>query len=101
MEEKNEREGKSIIGKAINAIIWVVIVIWMGICIIDFYNTREEKEPIFCFFGKETTKYKDGKVDSCTGLGYKIYNYKRQCFTGIEYGPFWSEDRSVNADTCK
>ena len=65
----------------------------MGICLIDFYNTHEEKDPMFCL-KKETITYDDGNVYSCTGLGYKIYNYKRKSFTAIEYGPFWSKDRS-------
>ena len=100
-EKKGRRDEKSPLSKAINAILWVVLLAWMALCLIDFYNTQKEKDPIFCFFGKESTTYKDGRVDSCTGLGYKIYNYKRSCFNGIEYGPFWSKDRSLEADSCK
>ena len=77
-----------------NIVLWVVLIIWMGICLIDFYNVHQKKDPMFCL-KKETTKYDDGKVDSCTGLGYKIYNYQRKSFNGIEYGPFWSKDRSA------
>ena len=33
---------------------------------------------------------------SCTGLGYKIYHYERDSYKGIEYGPFWSKDRSAD-----
>ena len=28
-------------------------------------------------------------------LGYKVYRYNRKSFNGIEYGPFWSKDRSA------
>ena len=76
-----------------NIVIWIILLLWMGICLTDFYNTQKEKDPMFCL-KKETIKYDDGTVDSCTGLGYKIYNYKRKSFTAIEYGPFWSKDRS-------
>ena len=99
VEEKSNK--KSTFGKIFNAILWIVILAWVSLCLIDFYNTRQEKEPMFCFLGKETTKYKDGKVEICSGLGYKIYNYKRNCFRGYEYGPFWFEDRSLEADACK
>ena len=59
----------------------------------DFYKTHKEEEPMFCI-EKGTTKYDDGTVDWCLGAGYKIYHYKRNSFTGIEYGPFWLKDRS-------
>ena len=90
--KKDEKE-KSLFSRIMNVILWIVLFVWMGICLIDFYKTHQEEEPIFCL-KKETVKYDDGTVDSCLGLGYKIYHYKRKSFNGIEYGPFWSKDRS-------
>ena len=37
----------------------------------------------------------DGNVATCTGLGYKIFNYRRTSFSGDEYGPFWATDRTA------
>ena len=91
-EEKKDK--KSLFNRIMNVILWIVLFIWMGICLIDFFKVHQEEEPIFCI-KKDVTKYEDGEVDSCLGLGYKIYNYKRDSFKGIEYGPFWSKDRSV------
>ena len=99
--DKNEKTEASTFSKVMNVVLWIVLFAWIGICLIDFYNTHQQKDPLFCVFGKESTTYEDGRVDSCTGLGYKIYNYKRTCFTGVEYGPFWSKDSSVETDTCK
>ena len=93
-ELKKEEKGKSTFNRIMNVILWIVLFIWMGICLVDFFKTRAEAEPIFCI-KKETVKYDDGEVDSCLGLGYKIYHYKRTSFNGIEYGPFWSKDRSA------
>ena len=90
---ESKKDKKSLFSRIINIVLWVILLVWMGICLVDFYKTHKEEEPIFCL-KKETTQYNDGTVDSCLGLGYKIYHYKRSSFNGIEYGPFWSKDRS-------
>ena len=92
-EEKKEKEGKSLFSKIMNIVLWILLLGWMGICLFDFYNVTNEKEPKFCI-KKETTEYEDGTVDSCLGLGYKVYNYNRDSYTAIEFGPFWAKDRS-------
>lgn len=98
LEEKEKaeakRERKETANKIINVILWIVMIAWMAMCLYDFYRVHTEKEPVFCL-KKETTKYEDGNVDSCLGLGYKVYNYKRSSFRAIEFGPFWSKDRST------
>ncbi len=91
---KKEKKEKSMVSRVINVILWIVLFAWMGICLVDFFKTRSLSEPIFCL-SKETTTYEDGKVYSCTGLGYKIYHYDRKSFSGYEYGPFWAKDRST------
>lgn len=89
----NNKE-KTKLSKVINIILWIILFIWMGVCLTDFYNVKNEKEPMFCI-KKGTTKYDDGTVDYCIGAGYKIYYYNRQTFNAIEFGPIWSKDRSV------
>ena len=39
-------------------------------------------------------KMTDYVVIDVGGLGYKVYNYKRESYRAIEFGPFWSKDRS-------
>ena len=96
-DAKEDKE--SVFNKVMNVILWIVLIVWMVICLVDFFLTQKRQEPIFTF-KHETVKYEDGEVDSYLGLGYKIYNYKRKCFNGTEYGPFWSKDRSIEDENC-
>lgn len=96
-KNKKDKDEKSMFQKVMNVILWLVLIVWMLICIVDFIKTQRVEKPIFCL-KEETTKYEDGSVYSCTGLGYKIYHYDRTSFSGVEYGPFWSKDRSATLD---
>ena len=92
----NEKKEKgSLFNRIINIVLWIVLFAWMGVCLVDFFNTKAGRSPVFCL-KKETTNYSDGKVNTCTGLGYKIFNYRRTSFSGDEYGPFWSKDRTAD-----
>lgn len=72
----------------------ILIVCWMGICVYDYLH---KDKPKFCL--DESRKlYTDGYVYSCTGLGYKIYHYKRKSITGKEFVSFWSRDKSELLD---
>lgn len=79
--------------KIINITLWSVLIIWIIICFIDFTLVKTENKPVFCTFSK-TTEYNDGNVNSCYGLGYKVYNYEREDFTGLEFAPIWGKDKS-------
>lgn len=99
-EEKEEKikviykeKEKSLFSKILNIVLWIILIVWMAICLFDFYKVSTEKDPVFCL-KKETTSYDDGTVDSCLGLGYKVYKYNRTNYSAIEFGPFWSKDRS-------
>lgn len=100
-EKKNNRKDgeRSLAGKIINIVLWVIVLGWMAVCITDFLKVQNEKDPIFCL-KKETVKYSDGNVSVCTGLGYKTYNYNRSCFKAIQFGPFWTKDASIENDRC-
>lgn len=96
-QKQRRKDEKSLIYKIVNTFLWIVVFAWMAICLYDFFNVHQGKEPTFCI-KKETTVYEDGTVDSCLGLGYKVYNYNRNSFKAIEFGPFWSKDRSAEED---
>ena len=96
-DAKEDKE--SVFLKVLGIILWTAVFVWIAICLIDFYKTRKREEPIFTI-KHDVIKYKDGEVDSYLGLGYRIYNYRRKCFDGIEYGPFWTKDRSIEAEKC-
>ena len=91
--EKKEKKKKSIIVRIFDVIWWIILIGWIGICIIDYVNVVNEKEPQFCI-KKETINYDDGTVDVCKGAGYVTYHYQRKSYTGYEFGPFWTKNRS-------
>lgn len=80
------------IKRIIRLLFMIIVVIWVGIIIYDAMNSKEG-EPKFCL-SKETKNYSDGTVDICNGLGYKVYKYKRGQYEGIEFGPFWTKEKS-------
>lgn len=91
-EDKNDKK-KSVIIKILDIVLWVILIGWMAIVVVDYFRVTNENDPIFCL-EEETIQYEDGTVESCTGLGYKTYEYKRDSYKAIEFGPFWIKDRS-------
>ena len=66
---------------------------WAIMVFTDYFKTRNDKHPIFCL--KENThKYDDGETYECIGLGYKMYDYKRDSITAKEFGPFFIKERT-------
>ncbi len=103
MTEKELRKQygeKSTFQKVMNIILWIVLLAWMVIVLIDFYSVNREKDPMFCI-KESTTQYEDGTVYTCLGVGYKVFKYERSCYGAIEFGPFWSKDRSLSQENCK
>ena len=93
--EKDNEDKKRLISRIINIVLWVILFAWMELVFVDFLNVKNEEEPQFCMCNKKTTQYDNGKVTECTGLGYKVINYKREDFNAIEFGPFWIKDRTA------
>lgn len=96
VDEKDKKKGKkkkNIIISIFNFILTIVIFGVVGMAVIDFINVNQEKEPMFCV-KKEVITHEDGTVDVCTGIGYKVYQYKRESIKGSEFGPFWIEEKT-------
>ena len=89
---------RSMSARVINVILWFVLFVWMGLCIVDYFRARQETYPIFTF-NKKTIPYSDGQVVRFTGLGYRVYYYERDSYKGVDFGPFWSKDQSANQKT--
>lgn len=97
----------------------VLVIIWMGIVITDYFRAKGGDNPKFCISeeyhvynenGNLIKNYSKQEFDAlpeseksemlhtyqCTGLGYKFFRYKRE-FNAIEFGPFFTKERlSVN-----
>ena len=94
-EKKNKRGERTLFGKIVNVILWIVVLGWMALFIIEFIKVQNEKDPIFCI-KKTTIKSGTGTAKVCTGLGYKVYNYncsnnKHNYNGAVEFGPFWTK----------
>lgn len=90
--DKNENKVNLII-RIFNVILTIVVFGVVGMALIDFLNVNQEKEPMFCI-KKDVITHEDGTVDVCTGIGYKVYQYKRESIKGSEFGPFWIEEKT-------
>ena len=90
--DKKEKKTNIII-RIFNVILTIVIFGIIGMAVIDFINVNQEKQPMFCV-KKEVINHEDGTVDVCTGVGYKVYQYKRESIKGSEFGPFWIEEKT-------
>lgn len=78
-------------------IVLVFTICFLGwICII-LYDSMQSKngQPKFCL-SKEVKTYNDGSVEICHGLGYKVFSYNRANNKGVEFGPFWLEEKSIS-----
>lgn len=70
---------------------WIVFLVLTFVWLVDFFRVSRESKPMFCI-KNEVHEYKDGTVSECTGLGYKVYTYKRSSLgDGIEFGPFFAK----------
>jgi len=87
-----KRSNKKILSKVFNILITILLIGWITVLLIDYANVSKGKSAKFCI--NNTIKdYTDGSVEICTGLGYKVYNYDRQGYKAIEFGPFWMEEK--------
>lgn len=74
----------STFNKIMNVILWIIVLVWIGICVTDYVLTLNDKSPVFCI--KEQTKtYDDGTVYQCTGLGYKYFEYNRRSYNAKQF----------------
>ena len=91
-EEKPEKKKRHIIIRIFDIILWIVLFAWMSICVLDYFNVANEREPKYCI-KKETLEYEDGTVEVCRGAGYIVYLHKRDSIKGFEFIPFWAENK--------
>lgn len=87
------KDKKEIIKKIVNVVLWIVLFAWMAVCLVDFFTVKKAKDPKFCVSRKEKT-ISETRVDSCVGLGYKVYKYtdSEGNYT-IEFRPIWSKSK--------
>ena len=92
-KEKKNDIAITIIKRCWDTIFWCAVACLLLVWILDFVNVKQNKDPKFCI-KKETLTVENGTVDSCLGMGYKVFTYHTSNMDGAkEFGPFWSEPR--------
>lgn len=81
----------------IKVAILTLIFFWIVMVFTDYFRVRQNKNPMFCISEKENT-YDDGTTYICTGLGYKMIRYNRNCLSATEFGPFLIKERKCTTN---
>lgn len=82
---------------ALKIAILTLLFFWIVVVFIDFFRVRQNKNPMFCI-SEKTNEYDDGSTYICTGLGYKMIRYSRECLSAKEFGPFLIKERTCGSD---
>ena len=59
----------------VKIIILVLIIVWIGIFVTDYFRARKSQPPLICL-KENNKKNNEGEYYSCTSLGYKYFEYK-------------------------
>ena len=70
---------------------------WIVMVFTDYFRVRQNKNPMFCISEVEHT-FEDGSTYICTGLGYKMIRYNRDCLAASEFGPFMIKERTCDGN---
>ncbi len=107
---------KNKIWMAVKIVVLILVVIWIGIIVIDYFNAKNGREMKFCinesvyvYSANGEKETRDGKgfnesdyeglsyTYECKGLGYRSYRYNRTDtnppFKAVEFGPFFIKER--------
>lgn len=74
--------------------IWVIVIFWMTIILVDYGKVKRGSEPIFCIH-KEYIEESDEKTYICSGLGYKYYDIKTENYKVKRFIPFWINPENI------
>ncbi len=84
----------------LKVLILLILFSWIVIVFVDYLRVRDDKDPMFCL-SKVENKYDDGTTTICTGLGYKMIRYDRECLSASEFGPFIIKERTCDSKDSK
>lgn len=91
--ENKPKKKKHPIKIIINIFMWIVVLGWAGMLIYDFISTLSGKNPTFCL-ENTTEKVTDGTIETCEGVGYKVYKYNYGGQGYIEFVPFFQKPKT-------
>jgi hypothetical protein len=76
-------------------VIIVLFIIWAFLVYSDYGAVKNGAEPKFCLFGKNETEEKQGTIKTCTGLGYKVVQYRIADAKMTEFIPIWQKNKTL------
>ena len=91
-KQKEKNSKKNMFYNICYAFVFICLFVWLGIWFYEYQNVSKGNEPKFCLT-RETINHDDGKVEICSGIGYRVINYQRESYKAIEMGPFWIKER--------
>ena len=83
--------------KVIARIFWIIVIVLMCIATFEFYRVRNGKKPVLCLKTIERI-YVDGTSTECIGLGYKVFEYRRNFLKGTEFVSIFAKERHEDID---
>ena len=81
-----------IFGKIFRIVFSLVVIAWLAIVLMDYFNTKNNNGAKFCLRKEEKT-YEDRNVTICHGLGYNAFRYDFEGGYIIDFSPFWKKER--------
>lgn len=78
--------------KVFSKIFWIIIILLMCLWTYEFYRIRNGKYAQFCI-RNAIYEYTDGITKECVGLGYKVYEYRRNELKGTEFVSIFAKQR--------
>lgn len=93
-KEKTSRGISNVFSKIFSMVFTLVVIAWVTVCLVDFFQVQGNNEPLFCISNK-TVKLDKGTIKKCNGLGYKVLGFDKVegCNVKLVFGPFWLEDK--------
>ena len=78
--------------KVLGKIFWIIVILLMCLWTYEFYRVRNGEYAQFCI-KNNIKEYTDGLTNECIGIGYKVYEYKRNDIKGIEFVSIFAKER--------
>ncbi len=76
---------KKIVITCLKIFVIVLILIWMGVFVTDYFRARDEKEPLVCL-SKDTKDTSKATYYECVSFGYKYFRYQDKETQETSYG---------------
>lgn len=86
-------DAKKIVIFVLKIIVLLALLLWVIMVFTDYFRVTKRQDPLFCV-SKVIKDYEDGSTYICSGIGYKMIKYNRDCMPkATEFGPFLIKEK--------